>query len=65
MTKELRPKVKVPIRKKNLTSDMVAKSLKWKEGDPPQFLVKSEDHPGFYMRVSKGNTKAWLVFAFH
>jgi len=57
---EPRPKVKVPIRKKNLTSDMVVKSLKWIEGDPSQFLVKSEDHPGFYMRVSKGNTKAWF-----
>jgi integrase len=44
----------------NLTIDRVVKSLKWKEGDPNQFEVKSEGHPGYYLRVSKGGTKSWI-----
>ena len=44
----------------NLTVDRVVKSLKWKEGDPNQFEVKSEGHPGYYLRVSKGGTKSWI-----
>lgn len=44
----------------NLTIDRVVKSLKWKDGDPNQFEVKSEGHPGYYLRVSKGGTKSWI-----
>jgi integrase len=44
----------------NLTVDRVVKSLKWKDGDPNQFEVKSEGHPGYYLRVSKGGTKSWV-----
>ena len=44
----------------NLTVDRVVRSLKWKEGDTNQFEVKSEGHPGYYLRVSKGGTKSWI-----
>jgi integrase len=47
-------------RKANLTVDRAVKSLKWKDGDPIQFEVKSDGHPGFYIRISKGGIKAWL-----
>ena len=60
MTKTAQRKAKAPTRKANLTVDRAVKAVKWKEGDPTQFLVKSEFHPGFYMRVSKGDTKAWF-----
>lgn len=47
-------------RKANLTVDRAVKSLKWQDGDPIQYEVKSEGHPGFYIRISKGGTKTWI-----
>ena len=47
-------------RKTNLTNDRAVKSLKWIDGDPIQFEVKSKGHPGFYIRISKGGTKSWI-----
>ena len=36
------------------------KALKWQVGDPKQFEVKDEDHPGFYIRLCRGGAKTWL-----
>jgi integrase len=47
-------------RKANLTVDRAVRSLKWRDGDPIQFEVKSEGHPGFYIRISKGGTRTWI-----
>ncbi len=47
-------------RKASLTVDRAVKSLKWQDGDPIQYEVKSEGHPGFYIRISKGGTRTWL-----
>jgi integrase len=44
----------------NLTVDRAVKALKWCDGDPIQYEVKSEGHPGFYIRISKGGTKTWI-----
>jgi len=60
MTEKSKAKPEVAIQKVNLTNAMVVKSLKWQPGDPAQFLVKSKDNPGLYMRISKANTKAWF-----
>ena len=48
------------MRKANLTVDRAVKGIRWKEGDPIQFEVKDFEHPGFYIRVSKGGTKQWF-----
>jgi len=36
------------------------KALKWQVGDPKQFEVKDQDHPGFYIRLCRGGAKTWL-----
>ena len=52
--------VKGSKRTANLTVDRAVKSLKWVSGDPIQYEVKSEGHPGFYIRISKGGTRTWI-----
>jgi integrase len=47
-------------RTANLTVDRAVKSLKWVSGDPIQYEVKSDGHPGFYIRISKGGTRSWI-----
>jgi integrase len=47
-------------RKANLTVDRAVRSLRWLDGDPIQFEVKSKGHPGFYIRISKGGTRTWI-----
>ena len=47
-------------RKANLTVHRAVKSLKWQDGDPVQYEVKSHGHPGYYIRISKGGTRTWI-----
>lgn len=46
-------------RRANLSYDMSVKNLKWKQGDPEQIRFRDTDRMGFYIRVSKNNTKTW------
>lgn len=47
-------------RKANLTNDRAVRALKWQVGDPKQFEIKDQDHPGFYIRLCNGGAKTWL-----
>lgn len=46
---------------RNLRNAKVVDSIRWRPGDPQQFLVSDEERKGLCLRVGKGGAKAWVL----